>query len=95
VQAGLCATALIRALEQTIEEILRKQDRLEQELHSVAQYATSLLPVPGSFLPSVHMACAYQPALILGAISSMCCRGRQELSLYLLDASGHGVSPAL
>jgi serine phosphatase RsbU (regulator of sigma subunit) len=50
----------------TIEEIRRKQDILEQELRSVAQYATSLLPVPGSLLPSVHIACTHQPALNLG-----------------------------
>ncbi|MDX2251678.1 MAG: SpoIIE family protein phosphatase [Nitrospira sp.] len=96
VQSGLRAATLIRTLEQTTEDIRRKQDLLEQELKSAAQYVASLLPTPGQVLPGVHLAYSYRPALTLGGdLFNVLQWGGQEIGLYLLDASGHGVSPAL
>lgn len=96
VQSGLRAATLIRTLEQTTYEIRQKQDRLEEELQSAAQYVASLLPSPGPVLPGVHLSYAYRPALTLGGdLFNVLHWGGQEIGLYLLDASGHGVSPAL
>ncbi|MBY0247114.1 MAG: SpoIIE family protein phosphatase [Nitrospiraceae bacterium] len=96
VQSGLRAAALIRTLEQTTEEIRQKQELLEQELQSAAQYVASLLPIPGPVLPGVHLAYSYRPALTLGGdLFNVLRWSEQEIGLYLLDASGHGISPAL
>lgn len=96
VQAGMRAATLIRTLEHITEEIRRKQEALERELHSAAQYVESLLPIPGALLPGVQMFHAYRPSLALGGdLFNVLPWGDHVLGLYLLDASGHGVSPAL
>lgn len=96
VQAGMRTAALIRRLEDVTEEILRKQEVLERELQSAAHYVESLLPAPGMLLPGVQMVHAYRPSLGLGGdLFNVVPWSEDMLGLYLLDASGHGVSPAL
>jgi phosphoserine phosphatase RsbU/P len=96
VKAGLRAANLIRTLEQARDDIRGKQEILEQELQSAARYVESLLPVAGRLLPGVQMVHAYRPALSLGGdLFNIVPWNDQVFGLYLLDASGHGVSPAL
>ena len=96
VQAGVRTAVLIRRLEQATEQILRKQEVLERELRSAARYVESLLPAPGMLLPGIEMAHAYRPASTLGGdLFNIVRWDDHTLGLYLLDASGHGVSPAL
>lgn len=96
VQAGMRAASLIRRLEDVTEEIRRKQEMLKRELQSAARYVESLLPSPGTLLPGVQMAHAYRPSLGLGGdLFNIVPWGDGVLGLYLLDASGHGVSAAL
>ena len=96
VKAGLRAAALVRMLEQTTLESRRKQEILEQELQSAARYVTSLLPPSGMILPQVQLAYAYKPALTLGGdLFNVLVWDHEQIGLYLLDASGHGVAPAL
>jgi sigma-B regulation protein RsbU (phosphoserine phosphatase) len=96
VQAGMRAATLVRRLEHAPGEILRKQHAIEQELQSAARYVESLLPKPGLLLPGVEMAYAYRPSSALGGDLFNAIRwDEHSLGLYLLDASGHGVSPAL
>ncbi|HXV68103.1 MAG TPA: SpoIIE family protein phosphatase [Nitrospira sp.] len=96
VQAGLRTAVLIRSLEQATAEIQRKQAVLEHELRSAAQYVESLLPNPGLLIPGVRMAHVYRPALQLGGdLFNIVHWSEHQIGLYLLDASGHGVSPAL
>jgi sigma-B regulation protein RsbU (phosphoserine phosphatase) len=96
VQAGLRAAMLVRRLEYATDEIRRKQDVLERELHSAAQYVESLLPTAGQLLPGIKLAHAYRPALTLGGdLFNVLRWDNDQLGLYLLDASGHGVGPAL
>ena len=96
VQAGLRTATLIRTLEQATEEIRHKQEVLERELASAARYVESLLPAPGIVMPGVQLVHAYRPALTLGGdLFNIVPWGEHVLGLYLLDASGHGVSPAL
>jgi sigma-B regulation protein RsbU (phosphoserine phosphatase) len=83
-------------LEQTTLEIRRKQEILEQELQSAARYVTSLLPPAGMILPQVQLAYEYKPALTLGGdLFNVLVWDNEQIGLYLLDASGHGVAPAL
>lgn len=96
VQAGMRTASLIRRLEYVTEQIQRKQDVLEHELQSAARYVESLLPAPGKLIPGVEMAHAYRPSLALGGdLFNVVRWDDHTLGLYLLDASGHGVSPAL
>ncbi|WHZ30365.1 MAG: Two-component transcriptional response regulator, LuxR family [Nitrospira sp.] len=96
VQAGMRTATLIRRLEDVKEEIRRKQEALERELQSAARYVESLLPTPGTLLRGVQMVHAYRPSLGLGGdLFNIVPWNEDVLSLYLLDASGHGVSSAL
>ena len=96
VQSGVRAATLIRRLQHATEEIRRKQDVLERELQSAAHYVESLLPTVGMLLPGVELAHAYRPALTLGGdLFNVLRWDHDQLGLYLLDASGHGVGPAL
>lgn len=96
VKAGLRAAALVRMLEQATLESRRKQEILEQELQSAARYVTSLLPPSGMILPQVQLAYEYKPALTLGGdLFNVLVWDNEQVGLYLLDASGHGVAPAL
>ncbi|MBS0168473.1 MAG: fused response regulator/phosphatase [Nitrospira sp.] len=96
VQAGIRAASLIRRLEDVTAEIRRKQDTLERELQSAARYVESLLPASGAIGPGVDMVCVYRPSLGLGGdLFNVVPWNDDLLGLYLLDASGHGVSPAL
>ncbi len=96
VQAGIRAATLVRRLRDATEEIRQKQEALEQELQSAARYVESLLPPPGTILPGVQMVHAYRPSLALGGdLFNIVPWSDDFLGLYLLDASGHGVSPAL
>lgn len=96
VQSGLRAANLIKRLEDVTEEIRQKQEALEGELQSAARYVESLLPPPGHVLPGVQMVHTYRPSLGLGGdLFNIVAWGDGVLGLYLLDASGHGVSAAL
>lgn len=96
VQAGLRAAMLVRRLEHATDEIRRKQEVLERELQSAAQYVQSLLPQAGTLLPGVELAHIYRPALTLGGdLFNVLRWDNDQFGLYLLDASGHGVAPAL
>lgn len=96
VQAGIRAALLIRQLEQVTDELRSKQALLEEELQSAARYVESLLPMPGIVLPGVELAHLYRPSLALGGdLYNVVRCGDDSVGLYLLDASGHGVSSAL
>ncbi|MBH0201220.1 MAG: SpoIIE family protein phosphatase [Nitrospira sp.] len=96
VQAGMRAATLVRSLKDATEEIRQKQEALERELQSAARYVESLLPTPGTIVPGVQMVHAYRPCLALGGdLFNIVPWSDDFLGLYLLDASGHGVSPAL
>lgn len=96
VKAGLRAASLVQRLEHSRLEVWRKQEILEQELQSAARYVTSLLPPSGVILPQVHLAYEYKPALTLGGdLFNVLLWDNEQIGFYLLDASGHGVAPAL
>ncbi len=96
VQAGMRSSALIKRLEHVTEEIRTKQEVLERELQSAARYVETLLPASGTVVPGVQLVHTYRPSLTLGGdLFNIVQWSDDFLGLYLLDASGHGVSPAL
>lgn len=103
VQASLRASALVREIEHTRDDLDRshrllsaKQAELENELQSAAEFVRSQLPPPGRPAPGLAMQWAYQPSLALGGDLFQVRRwGPDTLGLYILDASGHGVAAAL
>lgn len=96
VQSSLRAASLVRSIESARDALRAKQEELEGELKSAADYMQSLLPAVGEVAPGVHMSWTYRPSLALGGDLFNCSRwDEQTLLLYILDASGHGVAPAL
>lgn len=96
VQAALRAAMLVRSLERARDDIQRKQEVLERELESAAQYVESLLPEQGNIIPGIRLVHTYRPSLTLGGdLYNVVAWDDAVMGLYLLDASGHGVSPAL
>lgn len=96
VQSGIRAAGLIRRLADASEEIRVKQEMLERELRSAARYVESLLPASGRLMSGVYLAHVYRPSLALGGdLFNVVPWSDDFLGLYLLDASGHGVSSAL
>ena len=96
VQSGLRAASLVRSIESTRDELRAKQEELESELKSAGAYIQSLLPVAGDVGPGIHMAWTYRPSLALGGdLFNVSHWDDHSIYFYMLDASGHGVSPAL
>lgn len=96
VQAGIRASALVRQLEQTRDDLRAKHEELDAELQSAARFVESLLPPVGSPVPGIHVSWHYQPSLALGGdLFGISQWGPEHLGLFILDASGHGVSAAL
>jgi len=81
-------------LYQAVEEIQRQKQLIEQELMQASHYVRSLLPEPiegdisiqSSFLPSTQLG---------GDSFDYFWLDDENLALYLLDVSGHGVGSAL
>lgn len=96
VQAGIRSAALVRELACARDAILAREQTLEAELQSAAHFIESLLPSPGVPVPGIHLSWHYRPSLTLGGdLFGVTPWGRDYLGLFLLDASGHGVSAAL
>lgn len=103
VQASLRSSALVREIERTRDDLnashrllSAKQQELESELQSAADFVASQLPQPGTPAPGLLMHWAYQPSLALGGdLFQVSQWGTDTLGLYILDASGHGVAAAL
>jgi len=96
VQSGLRAATLVRNIESTRDQLRIKQEELESELQSAASYVRSLLPMAGDVASGIRMAWRYRPSLALGGDLFNCSSwDEHSITFYILDASGHGVSPAL
>ncbi len=103
VQAGLRSHALVKQLQQARDDLDRsyqllrhKQKELESELRSAAEFVASLLPPRGEPVRGLHLAWQFLPSLALGGdLFNVTPWDESQLGLYILDASGHGVSAAL
>ena len=96
VQSGLRAASLVRSIESARDELRAKQGELEGELKSAAGYIQSLLPVAGEITRDIRMSWSYRPSQALGGdLFNVSHWDDQSIYFYILDASGHGVAPAL
>lgn len=96
VQSGLRTASLLQSIESARDQLRAKQEQMEDELLSAAGYMHSLLPRAGEVAPGIHMSWTYRPSLALGGDLFNCSRwDDRSIMFYILDASGHGVSPAL
>jgi sigma-B regulation protein RsbU (phosphoserine phosphatase) len=103
VQAGLRASRLVRELETTGDELKssmlllqKKQAETEADLQTAATFVQTLLPPQGSPIRGLSLAWEYQPSLTLGGdLFDVMAIDADQLGLYILDASGHGVAAAL
>lgn len=96
VQSGLRTASLVRSIETTRDELRLKQQELEAELQSAAGYIRSLLPQFDKAHADIRMSWQYRPSLALGGdIFNFAQWNNDNTYFYILDASGHGVSPAL
>ena len=103
VLAGLRASRLVRELETTGNELAssllllqRKQEETEADLQTAAAFIQSQLPPQGAPVPGIALAWEYQPSLLLGGdLFGVMAIDADNLGLYILDASGHGVAAAL
>jgi sigma-B regulation protein RsbU (phosphoserine phosphatase) len=103
VLAGLRTSRLVRDLETTgnkLESSLlllkRKQEETEADLQTAAIFIHSQLPPQGSPIHGVVLAWEYQPSLLLGGdLFGVMAIDADNLGLYILDASGHGVAAAM
>ncbi|MDZ4856022.1 MAG: SpoIIE family protein phosphatase [Nitrospirota bacterium] len=103
VQAGLRTSRLVRELETAGAQLASsmrllqvKQVEMEADLQSAATFVHSLLPPQGNPVRGIAMAWEYQPSLLLGGdLFGVMAIDANNLGLYILDASGHGVAAAL
>ncbi len=103
VLAGLRTSRWVRQLHTTgsqLESSMRllyaKQVEMEADLQSAAAFVRSLLPPQGNSVLGIAMAWEYQPSLMLGGdLFGVMAIDADNLGLYILDASGHGVAAAL
>ena len=81
-------------LQRMLEALEQTQDRLENELAEAASYVRSLLP--GPLTGSIESHWCYLPSSQLGGDSfGYHWLDPENLAVYLLDVSGHGVGSAL
>ena len=72
------------------------QQQIEGEPQSAAAFIESLLPAQGEPVPGTRLAWQYLPSRTLGGdLFNVTSWGPDALGLYILDASGHGVSAGL
>jgi sigma-B regulation protein RsbU (phosphoserine phosphatase) len=103
VLAGLRTSRLVRELETTsnhLESSLlllkRNQEETEADLQAAASFIRSQLPSQGSLAHGIVLSWEYQPSLLLGGdLFGMMAIDEDNIALYILDASGHGVAAAL
>ena len=103
VLAGLRTSRLVRELETTGNELessllllQKRQVEMEADLQTAATFVRSLLPPQGSPVHGIALAWEYHPSLTLGGdLFGVMAIDADNLGLYMLDASGHGVAAAL
>ncbi|MCB0924920.1 MAG: SpoIIE family protein phosphatase [Mycobacterium sp.] len=96
----IVVATLARQLLEAAESVRRERhirvlaDRLESDLESAASYVASILP--GDLTGPVEVSSRYLPARTVGGDAfGYTWVDEDHVIVYLIDASGHGVEPAL
>ncbi len=88
--------SLTQKLIQTNKELMEKQRKLDEDLRAAAVIQQSLLPQEIPSVDNVRIAWRFQPCeLIGGDIFNVFRLDEDNLGIYLLDVSGHGVPGAM
>lgn len=87
---------LTQELKTSNRELILKQKALNDDLRAAAIIQQSLLPIQAPIIPNVKVAWFCNPCeLIGGDICNITHLNHENLSLYILDVSGHGVPSAM
>ena len=96
VRAQLKIARLTRELIGANEELVRKQDKLDEDLKAAAGIQRSLLPQSIPEVAALDMAWRFMPCdRIGGDIFNVVRLDEDHWGIYMLDVSGHGVPSAL
>jgi phosphoserine phosphatase RsbU/P len=94
VRAGLRLHQTNQELQELAEALQIQKQLLETELHEAADYVTSILPEPMSGLVTINH--RFLPSHQLGGdCFDYYWLDKENLVIYLLDVSGHGLAAAL
>jgi sigma-B regulation protein RsbU (phosphoserine phosphatase) len=86
----------ITDIEAQKRELETKQAQIEKDLEAAAQIQKSLLPHHAPDIPRIRPAWAFEPCdRVGGDIFQIHRTGDDDISAYVLDVCGHGVSAAL
>jgi len=86
----------ITDIEAQKRELEAKQAQIEKDLEAAAQIQKSLLPHHAPDIPRIRPAWAFEPCdRVGGDIFQIHRTGDDDISAYVLDVCGHGVSAAL
>lgn len=96
VKAGERVLTLQNKLSSTIQELSEANQRMKADLDAAAQVQRNLLPVSLPQSPKFRAAWAFEPSqLVAGDMFNVFWLDEDQLGLYVLDVSGHGVQAAL
>ncbi len=78
------------------KELLRRQESLEEDLMAAAGIQRSLLPSAGPGIETLEVSWRFEPCERVGGdIFNMHLLDEENLAIYILDVSGHGVPSAM
>lgn len=97
IQAHLAIRSLTNALKKANEELMEKQKNLDKDLASAAIIQRSLLPSEERFsVANIDIAWECSPCLYVGGdIFNIIPINEEQIAVYMLDVSGHGVPSAM
>jgi len=96
VKSQLRVRYLAKKLIRANQELLKKQEYLDENLKAAAEIQRSLLPAANLNIKTIDMAWRFRPCdRIGGDIFNMFRLDEDSWAIYMLDVSGHGVPSAL
>lgn len=96
VQTHLHIQSLTRALQESNQQLMRKQKSLDDDLHAAVAIQRSFLPPANLNMKGIQLASVWMPAHLLGGdIFNVIQRHEGKMVFYMIDVSGHDVPSAL
>ncbi len=84
------------SLKRALEELEKRQERIEDDLRAAAIIQTSLLPDSPPVVDTMKFAWEFKPSYKIGGdIFNLFFVDESHLGVYVLDVSGHGVPSAM
>lgn len=96
VQTQLKIKSLTQALRESNQQLIRKQESLDQDLQAAATIQRSFLPSINLELSNLELAWSWVPSNLLGGdIFNVIRLDESKFIIYMVDVSGHDVPSAL